>query len=62
MNRSKNIFALLMLFSAMVFGACTQDDTMDDLIDNTEINSPSPTNNDPDPETDGEDDIPGGGG
>lgn len=45
MNKFKNISTLLLFVVALSFGACTQDDPMDDIMDNTEINSPSPTNN-----------------
>lgn len=48
MNRLKTLSAMLMLFTAILFGACTQDETMDDLMDNTEINSPSDPNDDED--------------
>lgn len=44
MNRLKSIFSLVLLATAFMFGACSQDETMDDLISNSEINSPSPTN------------------
>jgi hypothetical protein len=43
MNNSRNFLALVLLAMGMTFGACSQDDTMDELIDNTEINSPSPS-------------------
>ncbi|MFH6982767.1 hypothetical protein [Marinoscillum sp. 108] len=58
MNNSRNFLALVLLAMGMTFGACSQDDTMDELIDNTEINSPSPTGN----ETDGEEEPPTTGG
>lgn len=51
MNNSRNFLALVLLAMGMTFGACSQDDTMDELINNTEINSPSPTGGDSGSET-----------
>lgn len=40
MNRFKR-FSTLVLFTATIFfGACSQDETMDELLENTEIGSP----------------------
>ncbi|RED97537.1 hypothetical protein [Marinoscillum furvescens] len=57
MNRIKSIFSLVLLATAFMFGACSQDETMDDLMNNSEINTPSPTNGD---DTEKEGDQPGG--
>lgn len=46
MNKLKNISALFLFVMALTFGACSQDETMDDILDNTEINAPSPANDD----------------
>lgn len=59
MNNSRNFLALVLLAMGMTFGACSQDDTMDELIDNTEINSPSPSGSG---DTTGEDEPPTTGG
>lgn len=45
MKNLKSLSALFILSVAFTFGACSQDETMDEIIDNTEINSPSPMNN-----------------
>ncbi|WP_258097990.1 hypothetical protein [Marinoscillum pacificum] len=40
MNRFKR-FSTLVLFTATIFfGACSQDETMDELLENTEIGAP----------------------
>ena len=42
MKNLKKLSALALLFTAIAFGACSEDANMDEIIDNTEINSPSP--------------------
>lgn len=44
MKNLRNISALFILSIAFTFGACAQDETMDEVIENAEINSPSPSN------------------
>ena len=44
MKKITNLSALFLIVLASVFGACAQDEAMDDIIDNTEINAPSDGN------------------
>lgn len=41
MKNLKKSSALFLLVTGFAFGACSQNDPMDEIIDNIEINSPS---------------------
>lgn len=57
MSKLMKISAVLLFILSIGFSACTQDETMDEIIDNTEINAPS----DPDDDGEGGKDTPIGG-
>lgn len=40
MNRFKRFSTLVLFAATFFFGACSQDETMDDIIENTEIGAP----------------------
>ena len=44
MKNLRSVFALLFMVMSIGFSACTEDPTMDDVLNNTEINPASPTN------------------
>ncbi len=61
MNRFKR-FSTLVLFAATIFfGACSQDETMDELLENTEIGAPVNAD-ETDPNTSKDKDKPGSNG
>ena len=60
MKNLKKLSALALLFTAIAFGACTEDANMGEIIDNTEINSPSPASGNGNSSTESEEDKPGG--
>ena len=41
MKKSKSYVVLALFISSMLFGACTQDEHMDELMTNTELTQPS---------------------
>lgn len=60
MNRLKSILALSLLVISFAMTSCSQDDTMDDIMDNTEINSPAPNGDGSGDDGSTEDDDPTG--
>lgn len=40
MNRLKRFSVLVIFATVFTFGACSQDETMDEIMDNTEIGKP----------------------
>ncbi len=50
----KSISTFFVMIIALYLVSCSQDETMDEVIDNTEINHPS------DPDDDGKEDPPSG--
>lgn len=41
MNKFRTILAITVLSTALGFSSCSQDETMDEVLKNTEINSPT---------------------
>lgn len=44
MKNLKSIFSIMLFVVAVGFSACTEDPTMDDVLNTAEINSPAPSN------------------